>query len=67
MTNEEPVDLTIMALALGYLGILPPTDIRVLTAQICTLIYFGFFLFMPWWSAMGQCKPVPTRVTFHPH
>jgi ubiquinol-cytochrome c reductase cytochrome b subunit len=53
--------------ALGYLGILPPTDGRTLVAQICTFIYFGFFLLMPWWSTMGTFKPVPNRVTFHPH
>jgi len=52
---------------LGYLGILPPTDGRTLVAQICTFIYFGFFMLMPWWSAMGTFKPVPDRVTFHPH
>ncbi|CAN5274977.1 cytochrome bc complex cytochrome b subunit [soil metagenome] len=52
---------------LGYLGILPPTDGRTLAAQIGTFIYFGFFLLMPWWSAMGTFKPVPNRVTFHPH
>jgi ubiquinol-cytochrome c reductase cytochrome b subunit len=52
---------------LGYLGILPPTDGRTLLAQICTFIYFGFFLLMPWWSKMGSFKPVPDRVTFHPH
>jgi len=54
-------------LVLGYLGILPPTAGRTLVAQICTFIYFGFFLLMPWWSAMGKFKPVPSRVTFHPH
>ena len=52
---------------LGYLGILPPTELRTLVAQICTFIYFGFFLLMPWWSTMGTFKPVPNRVTFHPH
>jgi len=52
---------------LGYLGILPPTDGRTLVAQICTFIYFGFFLLMPWWSRMGAFKAVPSRVTFHPH
>jgi ubiquinol-cytochrome c reductase cytochrome b subunit len=54
-------------LILGYLGVLPPTEGRTLVAQICTFIYFGFFLLMPWWSAMGRFKPVPDRVTFHPH
>jgi ubiquinol-cytochrome c reductase cytochrome b subunit len=52
---------------LGYLGILPPTEGRTLVAQICTFIYFGFFLLMPWWSRIGTFKAVPTRVTFHPH
>jgi ubiquinol-cytochrome c reductase cytochrome b subunit len=54
-------------LILGYLGVLPPTAGRTLVAQICTFIYFGFFVLMPWWSAMGTFKPVPNRVTFHPH
>ncbi len=54
-------------LILGYLGIQPPTDTRTQVAQVCTFIYFGFFLLMPWWSAMGTFKPVPTRVTFHAH
>jgi ubiquinol-cytochrome c reductase cytochrome b subunit len=52
---------------LGYLGILPPTEGRTLVAQICTFIYFGFFLLMPWWSTMGTFKTVPDRVTFKPH
>jgi ubiquinol-cytochrome c reductase cytochrome b subunit len=52
---------------LGYLGILPPTETRTLISQICTFIYFGFFLLMPWWSTMGRFKPVPDRVTFTPH
>jgi len=54
-------------LVLGYLGILPPTAGRTMVAQICTFIYFGFFLLMPWWSTMGKFKSVPSRVTFHPH
>ncbi len=54
-------------LILGYLGVLPPTAGRTLVAQICTFIYFGFFLLMPWWSRMGTFKSVPDRVTFQPH
>jgi ubiquinol-cytochrome c reductase cytochrome b subunit len=54
-------------LILGYLGVLPPTEIRTLVAQVCTFIYFGFFLLMPWWSTMGSFKPLPERVTFQPH
>jgi ubiquinol-cytochrome c reductase cytochrome b subunit len=54
-------------LVLGYLGIKPPSDIGTLVSQIGTLFYFGFFLLMPWWSRIGEFKPVPERVTFQPH
>jgi ubiquinol-cytochrome c reductase cytochrome b subunit len=52
---------------LGYLGIKPPSDIGTLVSQAGTLFYFGFFLLMPWWSQIGEFKPVPDRVTFQPH
>ena len=57
----------IFFLVLAYLGIQPPTEIGTLVAQVGTLYYFGFFLLMPWWSKQGTFKPVPDRVTFHPH
>jgi ubiquinol-cytochrome c reductase cytochrome b subunit len=53
--------------ALGYLGTQLPTPAYTMISQVCTLLYFSFFLLMPWWSAAGRFKPVPTRVTFHPH
>jgi ubiquinol-cytochrome c reductase cytochrome b subunit len=52
---------------LGYLGTQMPTPVYTIVSQVCTLVYFSFFLLMPWWSAAGQFKPVPSRVTFHPH
>jgi ubiquinol-cytochrome c reductase cytochrome b subunit len=52
---------------LGYLGVKPPSDIGGMLSKVCTVIYFAFFLLMPWWSAMGEFKKVPTRVNFHPH
>jgi len=57
----------IFFLVLGYLGIQPPSDIGTLIAQVGTLFYFGFFLLMPWWSQIGEFKPVPERVVFQPH
>jgi len=52
---------------LGYLGTQLPTPAFTMVSQLCTLLYFSFFLLMPWWSTMGSFKPVPNRVTFHPH
>ncbi|CAN7364257.1 cytochrome b N-terminal domain-containing protein [Pseudoduganella sp. LjRoot289] len=54
-------------LILGYLGTQLPTPGKTLVAQGCTLLYFGFFLLMPWWSAAGTFSKVPERVTFSPH
>ncbi|MBN8441365.1 MAG: cytochrome bc complex cytochrome b subunit [Thauera sp.] len=49
---------------LGYLGVLPPTPGRTLVSQICSVLYFGFFLLMPWYSQLDKCKPEPERVNF---
>ena len=57
----------LLFLVLGYLGVKPPSDAGTIVSQIGTLYYFGFFLLMPWWSRAGQFKPVPDRVTYHPH
>ncbi len=50
-------------LILGVLGVKAPTPARTALAQICSIIYFAFFLLMPIWSAMDKTKPVPQRVT----
>lgn len=52
---------------LAYLGVQPPSPIGERVSQIGTLFYFGFFLLMPWWSRLGEFKPVPERVTFAVH
>jgi len=54
-------------LVLGYLGAQPPSDVGNYVSQIGTLVYFGFFLLMPWWSRMGTFRPVPDRVTYAAH
>jgi ubiquinol-cytochrome c reductase cytochrome b subunit len=48
---------------LGYLGVQHPTPARTLVAQLCTAIYFGYFLLMPWYTSVEKTKPVPKRVT----
>ncbi|RAU17876.1 cytochrome b [Nitrincola tibetensis] len=48
---------------LSVLGVLPATDARTLVAQICTVLYFGYFLLMPFYTRLESTKPVPQRVT----
>jgi ubiquinol-cytochrome c reductase cytochrome b subunit len=52
---------------LGFLGTQQPTPTSTYVAQGCTLLYFAFFLLMPWWSRAGEFKPVPDRVLFTAH
>jgi len=53
----------IVFLVLGYYGTQTVTPAGTVISQIGTLIYFSFFLLMPWYSAMDKTKPVPDRVT----
>ncbi|MCH2189738.1 MAG: cytochrome b N-terminal domain-containing protein [Gammaproteobacteria bacterium] len=48
---------------LGYLGMNAPTPVKTLMAQVCTCIYFAFFVLMPWFTSIGKTKPLPTRLT----
>ena len=65
-------------LILGYLGVVPITvwgqfpdawpilgsaDRATVVARLLTVVYFLFFLLMPWYTAIDKTKPVPARVT----
>ena len=56
---------TISFLVLMWLGMQSGSAIQTWVARILTAFYFGFFIFMPWWSRIGESKPVPDRVTMH--
>ncbi|MCV6623034.1 MAG: ubiquinol-cytochrome c reductase [Cellvibrionaceae bacterium] len=47
---------------LGYLGVKAPTPGRTILAQVCTIIYFAYFIAMPFWTAREKCQPEPERV-----
>ncbi len=47
---------------LGYLGVKAPTPGRTVLAQICTLIYFAYFIGMPYWTRREATRPEPERV-----
>ncbi|NLC20826.1 MAG: cytochrome b, partial [Halomonadaceae bacterium] len=48
---------------LGVLGAIPATPLRTALAQLCTAIYFAFFLLMPLYTRLEKTKPLPERVT----
>jgi ubiquinol-cytochrome c reductase cytochrome b subunit len=54
----------VVFLVLGYYGTQPVTVAGTLISQLCTLLYFAFFLLMPWYSRMEKTRPEPDRVTW---
>ena len=66
---------TVSFLVLGWLGTQPTdflgavgkTDVAVILARVFTLIYFAFFVAMPWYSRIDKTKPVPERLTGSKH
>ena len=50
-------------LVLCWLGTVPPSTLKTLMAQGFTLLYFAFFMLMPWYSQVDATLPVPDRVT----
>jgi len=61
------ISFAISFVALGYLGLQAPTALFTNLARLFTVVYFAFFLLMPWYSSVDKTKPVPTRVTYHAH
>ncbi len=62
------VALTIFVISfivLGWLGMQAVTPLYSLMAQIFTALYFAFFILMPWFTSIGETKPVPERTTEH--
>ena len=55
--------LVVSFFVLGYLGVKSPTYERTLMAQIGTLVYFSYFVLMPWYTRVEKTKPEPERVT----
>ena len=53
-------------LVLGYLGSQPPSTAGNYVSQIGTLVYFGFFLLMPWWSRSARSSRCPTASSSTP-
>ena len=50
---------------LGWLGTQPAEPIYVLAARIFSVLYFAFFLLMPYYTTIDKTKPVPERVVYH--
>jgi ubiquinol-cytochrome c reductase cytochrome b subunit len=50
--------------AMAWAYVMDGADRATVVARIFTLIYFLFFLMMPWFTSRDKTKPVPERVTY---
>ncbi len=56
------VCFTVSFLCLGWLGLQPAEALYTLLARVFSVIYFLFFLLMPFYSRWDPVRPVPDRV-----
>ena len=49
-------------IVLGYLGTQPATPVYTNIARVFSVIYFAFFLLMPWYTKYDKTLPEPERV-----
>jgi ubiquinol-cytochrome c reductase cytochrome b subunit len=64
LTRSALALFVVAFVVLGYFGTRPVTTAGTVLSQIFTLVYFAFFLLMPWYSRMEKTKPEPTRVAW---
>ncbi|MAT51289.1 MAG: ubiquinol-cytochrome C reductase [Porticoccaceae bacterium] len=50
---------------LGVLGVKAPTPARTALAQVCTIIYFGYFIGMFFWTKYERTSTPPDRITMN--
>lgn len=54
---------TLSFISLGYLGSMPATPTATMLARMFSVLYFLFFLGMPFYSKIDPTKPVPERLS----
>ena len=52
--------------ALGWLGLQPATPGYTNAARVFGLVYFAFFLLMPWYTRIDRTRQPPERVSYDP-
>lgn len=54
---------TVAFVLLTYYGLQPPSGLGTFISRAGTVIYFAFFLLMPFYTSIEKTKPEPERVT----
>ncbi|MGB5621365.1 MAG: cytochrome bc complex cytochrome b subunit [Gammaproteobacteria bacterium] len=65
MSKTALAAFVVSFVALGFLGTQPATGVYTILARVFTVIYFAYFLLMPFYTKYDAVKPVPERVSHH--
>ncbi len=65
MSRVALLMLAAVFIILGYLGVKAPTPERTFLAQICTGLYFSYFIGIYFWTRIETTKPEPERITMN--
>lgn len=57
------VIFVISFIILGYLGGTASTPTSTIVGRVCTVLYFLYFILMPFYTSIEKCKQPPERVT----
>ena len=61
------MSIDLCVLGLGYIGLKAPSPLFTLMGRVFSVVYFAFFVLMPWYTKIDPVKPVPERVTYDHH
>jgi ubiquinol-cytochrome c reductase cytochrome b subunit len=61
------IAFAISFIALGWLGLQPATPGYTNAARVFGIVYFAFFILMPWYTRIDRTRQPPDRVTYHAH
>ncbi|MDJ0907774.1 MAG: cytochrome bc complex cytochrome b subunit [Woeseiaceae bacterium] len=65
MTKTALTLFVVSFVMLGWLGLQPAEGIYVTMTRVFTVLYFAYFVLMPYYSAVDKTKPVPDRVVYN--
>jgi len=67
MSRTALAVFVISFVGLGWLGMRPPEGIYAVIGRVFVVLYFLFWILMPFYTRMERVKPVPERVVYHAH
>ena len=63
MSKVALVIFAISFVVLGYIGGKPATELYTIIGQLATVVYFAYFIALPFITKYEETKPEPDRVT----